>query len=249
MANKQTQDTLIFVHGAWHGAWCWEVHFREFFEQAGYQVITFDLPKHTAAGKVNGINRLTIGDYVSALKAQVDKCTKLPIIVGHSMGGFVVQQYLKNHRCKQAVLLASSPFYGVVLTTLRLAKKPYFYPSLLGFNLYHLVNSPAKARFAFFSNQLSEDTIQTYTNKLCDESYLAFLGMLTPVPLKQQTQTPTLVVAAELDTIFSLADMRRTAKHYHADFKLITGSGHDLMLDVKWHETATTIHNWLQQQH
>ena len=28
--------TLLFVHGAWHGAWCWAEHFLDFFAAQGY---------------------------------------------------------------------------------------------------------------------------------------------------------------------------------------------------------------------
>lgn len=245
---QQEKPTLLFVHGAWHGAWCWEANFTEFFKNAGYNVVTFNLPKHSKAGKVKGINRLIISDYVTALKAEVDKLPHPPIIIGHSMGGFVVQHYLKKHTAKAAILLAPSPHYGVILTTLKLSRKPYFYPALLGLNLYHLVNSPKKARFAFFSDALSENQVAHYSNQLCAESYLAFLGMLKPVGLGIQKQTPMLVVAAEYDNIFSVSDIKRTAKYYAADFEVIKGSGHDVMLDVKWQHTAQTMLGWLAKK-
>ena len=29
---------LLFVHGAWHGAWCWDEHFLDFFAAQGLSV-------------------------------------------------------------------------------------------------------------------------------------------------------------------------------------------------------------------
>ena len=29
---------VLFVHGAWHGAWCWEEHFLDFFADRGHRV-------------------------------------------------------------------------------------------------------------------------------------------------------------------------------------------------------------------
>lgn len=26
---------VLFVHGAWHGAWCWDEHFLDFFADKG----------------------------------------------------------------------------------------------------------------------------------------------------------------------------------------------------------------------
>jgi len=49
------KETILFVHGAWHGRWCWDKYWRATFEKSGYDVITFDLPGHQHPGKVSGI--------------------------------------------------------------------------------------------------------------------------------------------------------------------------------------------------
>jgi pimeloyl-ACP methyl ester carboxylesterase len=28
---------LLFVHGAWHAAWCWDEYFLDFFAENGYR--------------------------------------------------------------------------------------------------------------------------------------------------------------------------------------------------------------------
>ena len=45
---------LLFVHGAWHGAWCWEENFLPYFAQAGYHSHALDLRGH---GKSGGADR------------------------------------------------------------------------------------------------------------------------------------------------------------------------------------------------
>ena len=37
---------LLFVHGGWHGAWCWDDHFLEFFAGAGYRAVALSLRGH-----------------------------------------------------------------------------------------------------------------------------------------------------------------------------------------------------------
>ena len=37
-ADASRQTPLLFVHGAFTGAWCWEEHFLPFFADAGYAV-------------------------------------------------------------------------------------------------------------------------------------------------------------------------------------------------------------------
>ena len=34
---KTHPTPLLFVHGAWHGAWCWE-NFLSYFAEHGYEV-------------------------------------------------------------------------------------------------------------------------------------------------------------------------------------------------------------------
>lgn len=241
-----TKDTILFVHGAWHGKWCWDKHFRKAFESKGYNVITFDLPGHDQREKVRGINKYTISDYVDALKAQVDQLETPPIIVGHSMGGLVLQKYLEKHKCKKAILMASVPPFGVIKVTLKFAKKWYFYPSLLGLNLYGLVDSLKKSKEAFFSNDIADNELKEYTNQLCSESFLAFLNMLIPrVRVNHSAHIPMLVLGAANDTIFSIRDNEITAKKHNAELIILDDIAHDMMLDVYHKKASDAIMKWL----
>ena len=242
------KETIVFVHGAWHGKWCWDKYFRPAFEKEGYEVVTFNLPGHDRPGKIKGINTYSLGDYVKALEEEVDKLDDLPVIIGHSMGGLVVQKYLEKHPAKKAVLVASIPPYGVIKTTLRFLKKPYAYPALLGFNLYGLVNSLEKSRDAFFSTRLSKEELIEYTDKLCSESYLAFVNMLLPrIKIKHHTKIPLLVIGAKEDTIFLENEVKDTAEKYEAELIMYDNIAHDMMLDVNQEKVSEGIMDWLER--
>lgn len=241
-------NPVLFVHGAWHGAWCWEEHFVSAFNAAGYDCYTFDLPMHDLPGRVKGINQLSLGDYVNDLRTKVVEIGQQPIIIGHSMGGIILQKYLEQYTCAKAVLLAPAPPHGVIRTTLTFLTKPYAWLPLVSMNLYGLVNTPQKARWAFFSDHLSDVLVQKYTDKMCSESYLAFLKMLMPsVQVNNHKDTPMLVVAGEHDRIFSIRDNERTAAEYGAELVVIKDIGHDMMLDVGWENVVETILGWLKQ--
>jgi hypothetical protein len=36
---------LLFVHGGWHGAWCWD-NFLNYFADAGYRAVALSLRRH-----------------------------------------------------------------------------------------------------------------------------------------------------------------------------------------------------------
>ena len=41
-AEPGGRPPLIFIHGAWHGAWCWE-RFLDYFAARGYPCYAVDL--------------------------------------------------------------------------------------------------------------------------------------------------------------------------------------------------------------
>jgi pimeloyl-ACP methyl ester carboxylesterase len=47
----------------------------------------------------------------------------MPVLIGHSMGGMVIQKYLELHQIPAAVLMASAPPKGLLASTLRIAGK------------------------------------------------------------------------------------------------------------------------------
>ena len=79
----------IFVHGAWHAAWCWQ-KVAEKMRKMGYQVLTPDLPGHGATESL--ASKTTFADYVASLVALIKNQDQKVILVGHSMGGMVISQ-------------------------------------------------------------------------------------------------------------------------------------------------------------
>ena len=37
---------LLFVHGAWHAAWCWDEHFLGYFADRGYRAVALSFRGH-----------------------------------------------------------------------------------------------------------------------------------------------------------------------------------------------------------
>lgn len=46
--NETRPAPILFVHGAWHGAWCWE-NFLPYFAQHGYAAHALSLRGHGAS--------------------------------------------------------------------------------------------------------------------------------------------------------------------------------------------------------
>lgn len=239
---------LLFVHGAWHGAWCWEEHFLDRFAEHGFQVAALDLRGHGASPARGRFRTRRIRHYVEDVAEVAATFDVPPVVIGHSMGGMVVQKYLERHQAPAAVLLASGPPRGVIGVTLRVLRRHplRFLRANATWSLYPLVEDHDDARALFFSDELDEVTAVGYTARLQDEAYLAFLDMLgldLPKPRKV-TATRMLVLGGTQDAIFPPPDVHATAAAYGTTATLFDGA-HDLMLEPCWPEVAAHIVAWL----
>ena len=97
---------LLFVHGACGTAWCWDEHFLDFFADKGYRAVALSLRGHGASSLSKRLNSCSIADYVDDVHAVVGKLGSPPVLIGHSVGGFIVQKYLELHDARAGVLLA-----------------------------------------------------------------------------------------------------------------------------------------------
>src|ERR1700739_406364 len=138
---------LLFVHGAWHGAWCWDEHFLDFFVDKGYRAVALSFRGHgnSPAGKRMQIG--SIAEVVADVGSVADKLPSRPVVIGHSMGGFVVQKYLEHYDAPAGVLLAPIPSSGVARFLVREAKRHplRLLRAFVTTKSLHIVNTPELA--------------------------------------------------------------------------------------------------------
>ena len=106
-ATPNDSPPLLFVHGAWHGAWCWDLGFMEYLADRGYDCHAVSLRGHAGSPIDGSLRWNRWKGYVEDVAEAVESLPVSPILVGHSMGGYTVQKYLESHTAPGAVLLAS----------------------------------------------------------------------------------------------------------------------------------------------
>ncbi|GAB4460453.1 MAG: alpha/beta hydrolase [Anaerolineales bacterium] len=242
---------VLFVHGKWHGAWCWRENFMPYFAKNGYDVYALSLRGH---GGSDGRERLrwhSIADYVADVAWAVRQIGQPPVIVGHSMGGFITQKYLEAHSAPAAVLLTPVPYYGLWHSTWQVFRRhPLIVLRVLAtMRLYPVVETPALAREGLFSRDMPTEEVQKYHRQLQDESFRAYLDELgLNLVHPQRVQTPLLVIAAENDAVVPLKTVRDTARAYGTEAVILPGLAHDVMLEPKWQVGADRILEWLAKR-
>jgi 3-oxoadipate enol-lactonase len=109
-AGNPSLPPLVFLHGiggaarAWHGQ-------LDFFKHR-YRTIAWDMPGYGGSAPLPTVSIAALADALQGFLQQV-RAMK-PILVGHSIGGMIVQQLLAKHpRIASAIVLAqTSPAFG-----------------------------------------------------------------------------------------------------------------------------------------
>jgi pimeloyl-ACP methyl ester carboxylesterase len=79
--------SFVLVHGAWHGAWCWDRLVPQ-LQEAGHEVVAIDLPAHGADRSAPWT--VTLRSYAACVVRAARGLSQKPFVVGHSMSGFVI---------------------------------------------------------------------------------------------------------------------------------------------------------------
>ena len=233
---------ILLVHGAWHGPWCWD-GVAERLRRRGHRVEAVRLRGHD---RPRGRIWHRVHHYVEDVGVAAARFAEPPVLVGHSLGGRVVQRYLASGPARAGVLLAPIPHRGALGAAARLAAHhpAELAKATLTMRLRPLVASRAAVRELFFTQTTPQELVDEVWGRLQDESYLAFLDAM--VVWARPRRVPVLVLGAEHDGFFTLAELRRTAAAYGVEAEVFSGMGHNLMLDHGWPQVADRIDTWVR---
>ena len=248
--SQARSSAVLFVHGAWHGAWCWTEHFLDYFVERGYAAHALSLRGHGGSDGHERLRWTRLAEYVADVAQIVRNLPSAPVLIGHSMGGAVVQKFLETQTLPGAVLLASMPPAGALGATLRIAlRHPLpFARANLTLSLYPLIGTPQLTHEAFFSASMSRELVAQYFARMQDEAYRAFLDMVVlNLPRPNRVKTPMLVMGAANDRIFSRNEVVATARAYKTEAVIVPDMAHDMMLDANWQLVADRILDWMDE--
>jgi 3-oxoadipate enol-lactonase len=109
-AGDPRKPALVFLHGIGGAARAWRGQITTFGNR--YHAIAWDMPGYGGSAPLGTVNIPTLADALDDFLRQV-RVIK-PILVGHSIGGMIVQEWLaKNPRAATAAaLVQTSPAFG-----------------------------------------------------------------------------------------------------------------------------------------
>lgn len=245
-ASRTRPNPILFVHGAFHSTLGWEEHFLPYFAARGYEVHAVNWRGHGKSGGHEHLHRNRIADYVADVAQAASALEQSPIVVGHSMGGFVVQKYLESYQAPAGILLASSPPGGTRKHTVKTAlRNPGQLLKTLLTGRVNLYNTEAGAYQAFFSASMPREKVREYVSHLQDESLRAFMDMARFPVRTEMVKTPMQVLGAAQDFFIHSHELEQTARAYGTTAEIFPDMAHDMMVEAGWNRVADRMVEWL----
>lgn len=241
-ASGEAKGTILFVHGALHGAWCWD-RFMEYFPAAGYDCYAMSFRGHGESEGADALDSFGLDDYAADLKQVVGQMPEPPIVVAHSLGGMVLQRYLGENpgSVRQAVFLASMPVGGTTFGDQLKMLLAHFGPTrtMLDINAGKQV-PPAKLKDAvIFGGRISEADLAPYAPLIKAESKQVTKDQAKPSTDKFDVGVPVSIIGSRGDWMF--ADQTENACAYGVEAVMLDDLCHDMMLDKDWKRAADAV--------
>ena len=241
---------VLFIHGAFAGAWCWAEYFLDYFSRHGYSAYALSLRGH---GKSQGRERLwwtSLQEYVADVEQVVAGLQVAPVMVGHSMGGMIMQKYLERAPIPAAVLMAPVPPEGLIGVSSWLAlRDPLLFQeiNLIQFFGPHFATLDGAHR-AIFSPDMPIQQVVQYFGRMQPESQRAMMDMVwLDLPRLPDALPPALVLGGERDVLIPPAFLATTARAFSAQLQIFPGMAHAMMLEAGWRSVADGILEWLRE--
>lgn len=248
-AKATATPPILFVHGANCAAWVWEENLLPDLADRGFEVHAVSLRGHGRSEGRHLLPWMSLSDYVTDLVATVANIGRPPVLVGHSMGGMVVQKYLERFAAAGAVLMASVPPEGLFLTsTTLLMRDPVLFSEITCLQTIGPWMPAAYPiiRKVLFSPDMPEERVRDYFKRWQPESGRVVMDMLgLDLPRGQHSSCPMLVLGAADDVFIPPTLVETTARHYGAPSEIVPHIAHAMMLEPGWRRVADRLADWV----
>jgi pimeloyl-ACP methyl ester carboxylesterase len=239
---------------------CWK-KWEEYFQARGYRTLAPAWPEHdppAAAQRAKHPNpqlaKLELHDLVEHYRKVVQSLDEKPILIGHSMGGLIVQLLLQEGLGVAGVAIDSAPPKGVITLEWSFVKSNW--PAI---NPFASKDKPialdeAAFHYAFTNTLTAEQSHVAYEQEVVPESRRVGQGPTTAAAHIDFTRDrpPLLIISGEKDHIIPTDLNKKNFEHYKGssitDFKVFAGRDHWIIASDGWQEVADYVTSWLDQR-
>lgn len=238
---------ILLVHGMWGGSWMWD-NWLGFLAARGHTCYALNLRGHHGSKPVADIGRVPFEDYVADAQG-VAAALGSPVLVGHSMGGLLVQKLAELGDPPAAVLLTPAAPRGVfplaTLELLRLSLKHL--PAML--RARPIVPAFAEAEALLFGRTPPAERPRLFEQLVPESGRMARDVAIKGVRVDAaRVRCPMLAVAGRDDRITPASVVRKVAARYGAELRVYEGHAHLVMQEPGWEAIAGDVAAWIEKE-
>ena len=233
--------SLLFVHGGFHGAWCW-APFLKYFREHDISCGAVDLRGHGGLLQSDDFVKQGVAEMAEDVADAAAAMGTNVVLIGHSAGALAVLSAAPSIKPRGVILIGPAAPANVGL------KKT----SLPAFADHQTIAVPDEERFRkWFLQGLAPDVdINSIMNRLCLESP-AFMNdcFARGIAVDKKPDCPTFCLSGKRDfsPLHARGQDQAVADFLSAEIETIPDAGHSLMLEPLWRTGAVAILNWLRR--
>lgn len=247
--KKSSRPPVLFIHGAFAGAWMWTETFMPFLADAGFPCYAVSLRGHGGSQGHEQMEWHSIADYVDDVGTIIDWLGETPVLVGHSMGGFIVQKFLERHETPGAALVCSVPPQGLIASQFHLMfQKPQLFAEINRIMAGDYTDTNT-LREALFAGEVDETMLAVWMSRMQAESHRAIwdMSMFSLPNLHAMHRPPMLILGAEHDVLVPAFLVQSTGHTYGLPVHIFRGMGHAVTHEKEWPLVAAMLRDWLEE--
>lgn len=252
-------ETVVFIHGMYMNSLCWE-HWVAHFQAKGYPCLAPDWPGRSQPIEVlrkkppdPQLGQLTLSRVLDHFADVIQSLGEKPIIIGHSMGGLVVQLLLQRNLAAAGIAIDSAPPMGVFTVKWSFLKSNW--PHITPFVSQSSPIEMTFERFQYtFVNTLPlAEQRAAYKKYVVPESRRVPRESLTARADFEKPHPPLLLIAGSADHIIPASLNHSNYAKYKTspsvtDFKEFAGRTHFIIGQKDWEEVADYVLAWLSEK-
>lgn len=245
--QKSIRPPVLFVPGAFCGAWIWRGTFVEYFHAAGYEVAAMSFGGFNKGTKPRW--RQSLNDYEVDLEIALSKFARPPIVIAHSLGGLIAQKVANRIPIAALGLLAPIPLDGAAKSMIALAQQsPISLVKLGAVALEPRLAQLGDAPIGLYSSRVNAEARMAFSQRLQAESIVALAEAFFQRPVHhEKPPCPTHFWGAEGDHIIPAFEVTRAAKDMGVGSTIYPGMSHTLQSEPNWKDVADDVLKWMKK--
>jgi len=224
---------IIFIHGMYANAYVWK-KFEKYFNEKNIKTKSINLR--------DGLNlkKTCFKDYVDKVKeiVKIDD-----IVIGHSMGGLIIQKVAEEIKIKGGVAICPPPPKGIKNKKSIIIKSIHHLPKIY-------LNKPFKPSYSFCKSlflgntddRISRDEYDRLNNESPRVQYEIAMNKI--VVNEKKIDNPFLFIAAKKDKACNPDLVKKIAEKYNGEFDVFDCC-HHIFIEKNWINIAERIYKFI----